>query len=43
MSTEGALVVSEHLVADLESRDATADHLDHSRKLIPEDGRSWPG
>ena len=42
MSTERALVVSEHPVADLEGRDTAADRLDLSRKLGPEDRRSWP-
>jgi hypothetical protein len=42
VSTERALVVPEHSVAGLERRDATADRLDYSRKLSPEDLRSGP-
>jgi len=42
MRTERALGVSEYPVADLEGRDATADRLHFSRKLIPEDGHPWP-
>src|SRR5690348_4009681 len=39
MSTEGALLVSEHLVADPKRRDAAADRLDHARKLSAQDRR----
>jgi hypothetical protein len=42
MSTERALIVSEHLIADLERTDAAADRLDHSRKLSSQDRRVWP-
>src|SRR5215212_9661414 len=42
MSTERALVVSEHLLANRERCDATADGLDHSGVLAPQDSRPWP-
>jgi hypothetical protein len=42
MSAERALVVSEHLVADPERRDAAADRLDHARKLSAQDRRPGP-
>ena len=42
MSTERALVVSEHVLADRERRDATADGLDHPGILAPQDSRSRP-
>ena len=35
MGTERALVVAEHLVADRERRDATADRLDHPANSLP--------
>jgi hypothetical protein len=45
MRTEPAPVlksaVSEYPVTDREGRDATADRLDVSRKLIPEDRHPW--
>jgi hypothetical protein len=44
MSTERAAESDEpeHSVADLEGRDVTADSLDSSRKLVPNDRPPWP-
>ena len=39
MRTEPPLAEAEHLLADREGCDATADRLDDSRELAPEDRR----
>jgi hypothetical protein len=42
MRTEPVPAEAEHPLADLEGRDATADRLDLSRELVPEDRHPWP-
>jgi hypothetical protein len=41
VGTEPGPVVAEHPVADLKERDTTADRLDCSCELVPEDGHPW--
>jgi hypothetical protein len=42
MRAERAFTESEYSVTDLEGSDTTADRLDDSGKLIPEDRHLWP-